>query len=358
MLPPKHFSATVDLPEELLGRYNNVFMLRNLFQDPAFLTAELEAAERKAVQELPRLAEDKREIECFAPGELTEEALRLRFKEGIRPMVIRGFAKDHACVQKWTPEYFLERYGEFKVWYSSTEKLWEDGARLADCIRDTLSGDKSRTYVENLSDIFNAFPELHEQVGIERIGTFLSGIASYHKIAQLFIGGPGTGASFHCANELNCFLNIYGQKRWTFVHPKYSAAMYSTNFNKGIFVGSFVKHRAPKGFIEAKQPLYNRIPKLEIVLQPGDMLINPPWWWHAVDNLGAATIAVASRWRILTEYARQNPLYDFVQSFREERLTLDGKEMDETDVVVPDRELRKKYVSYEQMGWREGASNA
>src|SRR5690606_16551383 len=126
---------------------------------------------------------------------------------------------------------------------------------------------------------------------------------------------------------LNCFINIYGQKEWTFVHPKYSAAMYSSIFNKGIFVGSLVKHNAPVGFLEKNQPLYNRIPKLRIVLQPGDMLINPPWWWHAINNLPPASIAIASRWKIQMPYQRQNPVYDFVQSFREERLTLEGKKM-------------------------------
>lgn len=351
-----HFSEGVDLPRASVRRYNDAFLLRNLFQAPDLFKAEVHEYEHDLAQVLPPLEQDKGAVDCYGPGEFEPSDLVRLFREGMRPVVLRGFAKEHPATKHWTPEFFLETYGSFKLWYSSTEHLWvEDGACLGDMIRNTLAGDKTRTYVENLSDIFNRYPELHDQLELDRVAQFLSGIASYHRIAQLFIGGPGTGAAFHCANELNCFFNIYGQKKWTFVHPKYAAAMYSTIFNKGIFVGSLVKHNAPRGFLEAKQPLYNRIPKLEVVLEPGDMLINPPWWWHAVNNLGRATIAVATRWRILADYTHQNPLFDFVQSFREERLTLDGKDMADSDVVVPDRELRKKYVSYAQMGWRDAS---
>jgi hypothetical protein len=351
-------AESVDLPPEVVRLYEKVFLLRNLFQDTALFKDQVKQTERQAAKEVPALRDDKREVDCFEPGSLDSGDLARLFREGLRPVVIRGFAKEHPCVRHWTPEFFLEKYGHFQMWYSDTEQFFVEGVLLSDCINSTLRGEKSRTYVENLSDIFNEFPELHDQIGLDKVGAYLEGLASYHKIAQLFIGGPGTGASFHCANELNCFINIYGQKRWTFVHPKYASAMYTTNFNKGIFVGSLVKHRAPRGFLEAKQPLYNRVPKLQVVLDPGDLLINPPWWWHAVDNLGRASIAVATRWRILTPYARQNPLYDLVQSFRTERLTLDGKEMSESDVVVPDRELRKKYVSYQQMGWQDDGSEA
>jgi hypothetical protein len=39
-------------------------------------------------------------------------------------------------------------------------------------------------------------------------------------------------------------------------------------------------------------------------------------------------------------------------------LTLDGKYMADSDVVVPDSELRKKYVTYEQMGWQDDEDQA
>lgn len=352
MSQPVPFYESVDMPAEPMARYAHMFFIRNFFQKPELFADEMKALEQELVAALPPLEHDIEPIETYAAGEIDHHDLKAIFKDKVRPLVIKGYAKDHACVQQWTPEYFKQHYGDFKVFYTSTENLVnDDGTRLADFIDGVLAGNKSRAYIENLSDIFNTFPELHRQAGLDRVRDFLGDFASYHRIAQLFIGGPGTGAVFHCANELNCFLNIYGQKQWTFVHPKYSAAMYSTNFNKGFFVGSFVKHNAPRGFLEAEYPLYNRIPKLRITLDPGDMLVNPPWWWHAVNNVTPSTIAVASRWEILTENARQNLPFDFVQSFRKERLTLAGKKLAPTDIVVPDTEIRKNYITYKQMGW-------
>lgn len=347
-----HFHDSVNVPPEHQQSYQQLFFLRNFFQKPDLFRQHSIESEAEVAATLPPLEDSYGEIECYQPGELTSEKLQAIYANDIRPIVIRGFAKEHGCTKKWTPEYFKDNFGDFKLWYSSTEKLVEDQSfTLSEYIEHVLSGDIGRAYLENLSDIFNTHPELHHDIGLNKVGELLDGFASYHKIAQLFIGGAGTGAVFHCANELNCFLNIYGQKEWTFVHPKYSSLMYSSMFNKGIFVGSLVKHKAPVKFLEANQPLYNRIPKLRIVLEPGDMLINPPWWWHAINNKPPVSIAVASRWNIQTPCQQQNPLFNFMQSFREERLTLDGKKLAKTDVVVPDSELRKKYVSYKEMGW-------
>jgi len=345
----------VDLPEKGRQEYERIFFLRNFFLKPELFHNELKRLELNMAAELPPLESGYSAIETYAAGDFSWQQLAQIYAEDIRPIVIKGFASSFPCTKLWTPEYFRDNYGDFPLWYSTTEKLCEeDGTSLHDYVSAVLNGDVSRAYLENLSDIFNAYPILHQQIGIDRIDQFLGDFASYHKIAQLFIGGPGTGAVYHCANELNCFLNIHGRKEWIFVHPKYSAAMYSSNFNKGIFVGSFVKHNAPIKYLEEHQPLYNRIPKLRIVLEPGDMLINPPWWWHAINNQPPVSIAVASRWKIEMPYQHQNPLYEFVQSQREERLTLEGKQMSAHDVVVPDSELRKKYVSYEDMGWGGG----
>jgi len=342
----------INLPGDLVRKYEEVFLLRNLLQDPRLFEDELELERARAKSQLLALDEPVHPVEVYATEAFTTERIEEILRNDIRPIVVRGFASEHDCVKLWTPALFKREYGDFQVWYSSTEQLVNSGLSLSECIDNTLSGQMNRAYIENLSDIFNRYPELYHQVGIEHLEDTLGDTAGFHKIVQLFIGGPGTGAAYHCANELNCFLNIYGRKKWTLVHPKYSAAMYSSIFNNGIFVGSFVKHNAPVRYLEATFPLYNRVPRVEVVLEPGDMLINPPWWWHAINNLGDATIAVASRWEIRVDYQRQNPLYDLVQSMREVRLGLEGKRLEPTNVVVPDSELRHKYVSYEAMGWR------
>ena len=44
-------------------------------------------------------------------------------------------------------------------------------------------------------------------------------------------------------------------------------------------------------------------------LNPGDVLINPSWWWHAVKNVTDETIGCATRW--LVPMRNSNPLYTF-----------------------------------------------
>jgi hypothetical protein len=349
----KKFYESVDIPKEFSKGYDRIFYLRNLFQDPELFKDEMAELEKNLVDSLPILEEPEQEIETYEAGELSQGDLMKLYKEDIRPIVIRGYGKDHDSVKKWTPDFFKENYGDYKIFFTSTEKIVNDlGTNLSDFVDQIISGSKNRAYIENMSDIFNHYPELHDHLGVQKVENYLEGYANYHRIAQLFFGGLGTGAVYHCANELNCFFNIYGRKKWSFVHPKYSVAMGTTLMNKGYFVGSFVKHRSPKGFIEANTPLYNRIPKLSIVLEPGDVLFNPPWWWHAIDNQTPATIAVATRWEIQNEYIRQNPCFDLVQSMRTERLSSYGNDIGDSQVVISDKKLRKNYVSYEKMGWK------
>ena len=122
--------------------------------------------------------------------------------------------------------------------------------------------------------------------------------------------------------------------------------------NNGIFVGSPVKHRANKRFLAHEYPLYNAIPKLKIILEPGDLLINPPWWWHAINNKTDVTISVATRWAITQNYHRQNPTFDLIQDLT---ATESWRQMSESlakDLcVVPDDKNRKSYREYDRMGF-------
>ena len=348
------FYDSVKIPKESIQLYERIFFLRNLYQNPELFSEALRAEEEKLTEALPVLEQQHQDIETYPAESLSLGDLKRMYSEDIRPIVLKGYAKNNDCVRLWSPEFFKAHYGDYKIFYTSTEKIInEDGGILSDFIDQVLAGSKNRAYIENMSDIFNDFPELHDHLGLEKIDTYLDDYASYHRIAQLFIGGLSTGAVYHCANELNCFLNIYGQKKWTFVHPSYSIAMGTSLMNKGYFVGSFVKHRSPQGYIEAHTPLYNRVPKLSIVLEPGDLLLNPPWWWHAIDNITPVTIAVATRWQIEVDYIRQAPNYEFVQSLRTDRLSRFRNSVPDDKVVISDKNLRRNYVSYEKMGWKD-----
>jgi len=348
-----NFYESVEVPTRQAQRFSHIFFLRNFFQAPELFENEFQELEHELKELLPVLDPVEAHVEQYQPGEMPLSAIKDLLATAVRPIVFRKLGAEHECVQKWRPEMFKEQYGDFPIFYTSTESIVNDNkTRLADFVDQVLSGNVNRGYIENLSDIFNEFPQLHDELGLDRIAEHFKGFATYHQIAQLFFGGRGTGAAFHCANELNCFFNIYGQKHWTFVHPRYGFAMYPSLMNRGYFIGSFVKANAPAGFIEANFPLYNRVPRLAVTLEPGDILINPPWWWHTVKNVSPSTIAVATRWGLKHRYRSQAPVCDFVQSMRVDTWTAFDEDFLKTVVVVPDARVRKNYVSYEQMGWK------
>ena len=343
-----------EIPESLLHRFERMTMVRNFFQKNELFKDEFLEMEKELLELLPALDEDEQEIENYPDDEYPRDILESLCQEGFRPVVIRGFAKESASVRNWSPSYFKENYGAYRIFYTSTEKIInDDGLTMGEFIDGVLAGNTNRAYIENMSDIFNAHPELHEQLPISKIAALLKDYA-YYQNTQIFIGGRGTGASLHAANELNVFINVHGQKRWHFIHPKYSICLYTTLQNQGIFVGSPVKHRAPKRFLEKEFPLYNRIPKQTITLEPGDILLNPPWWWHAIDNLTETTIGIATRWPLIKNYRKQNPILgDFIQSWHptREKWCEIANNRPNGQTAIPDKYFRKKYNSYESMGF-------
>ena len=62
-------------------------------------------------------------------------------------------------------------------------------------------------------------------------------------------------------------------------------------------------------------PLYRYCPRYTVELEPGDMLLNPPWWYHAVQNLSETTVGVSTRWLgpFFSPRKNTNHLYTFLQ---------------------------------------------
>lgn len=228
------------------------------------------------------------------------------------PIVLEGFGEASEAFSSWTPDFFKENYGDFKlpVDYSyqlSQEKGFLSLAEYVDFIRsDDI--DVSKRYVQNVADLFLTCPELEEQLPIDIIRKDLLDNHPLFYI-HLFLGGPGTGTDYHCANGVNFFVNIYGQKEWFFVNSAHSPWMYGMVHVPGAFGFSPVKFEQTPAEQFEQCPLYSCVPIFKTCLNPGDVLINPSWWWHAVRNVTDETIGCATRW--LVPMRKSNPLYTF-----------------------------------------------
>lgn len=113
---------------------------------------------------------------------------------------------------------------------------------------------------------------------------------------EMFVAGPGTGSAFHCAVGGNFFYMVCGRKRWILIDPQDSFAMYPTigrTMRSAIFCSPINSDQYETEQKE-RYPLYDKIAKYSVTLEPGEILFIPSLWWHEVRNLEPA-VGVPSR---------------------------------------------------------------
>ncbi len=247
--------------------------------------------ERDRIHDVPRL-----------PASACTPDMLASVIRGGMPTVLEGAAAASFAVRTWTPDWLAAQYGDLHL------PLWREHSAqrdrtLSDCI-DQMSrtdGDEA-VQINNVCGLFTQHPETLEHLPLRPFASRLRPLR-YHG-ANLFICRDGQGSKYHCANELNLFFQVHGEKEWHFVHPRHSAQM-APLFTQ------------PKGnYFECKVPFGQEpagIPIGRALLRPGDVLINPPWWWHWVRNRGL-TIGVATRWRSWRHrFGTANPTFSALQ---------------------------------------------
>ena len=96
------------------------------------------------------------------------------------------------------------------------------------------------------------------------------------------------------------------------MHPKHTFWMYGLLHKTGGYGDSPIDHNRPAKEQSDRFPLFEQVPVYSARLGPGDVLINPPWWWHAINNVTGATIGCAARW--LPHVIRDaNPVFSLAQ---------------------------------------------
>jgi hypothetical protein len=123
-------------------------------------------------------------------------------------------------------------------------------------------------------------------------------------LAKMYVGAAGTSTSFHCAGVSNLYVQAYGRKKWILIGPEYTPFMYP-GASRGINWQSRVDFREPD---HGSCALYQFVDRYETVLEPGDVLWNPPFVWHGVTNV-TESIAVSLWWVNVTRSFSNNFLF-------------------------------------------------
>ena len=212
------------------------------------------------------------------------------------PLVIKGLIKDFPCVKKWNIEYLKKYCGKYlvkgftKANGNDILKDQFDNVKVLENVKFANACDMiengEQIYINNFHSIFIDCDILQKDLDLDKLNKITN--IDYADTSQLFFGPRGTGTTLHCAMKSNIFYNVKGKKKWTFIDPKYSPYLSAVLSNNGIFVVSKLNYFKDKSILR-------NIPKFEYILDEGDVLFNPSWWWHCVENLSEYTIGVANR---------------------------------------------------------------
>lgn len=290
------------LKDQFLWKTEEETIHRNIIERVATQYKRLNLNESSIISQVP----------TFKWSDIDKETFFKEYVQKGAPVIIKGFPSKAAKV--WSPDYFAANYGDHKIDVINTSAVQSISSTMSDFVRLSAAGEP--LYLRSLSDIFDKHPELVDDVGFHTFDDYMRG---QYMTSQIFMGNGkvGSGTSYHCANFNNLFFQIAGRKKWTFVDPHYEAFMYPMFNALSMDVASFVTTVAlAQPEVMAKYfPLYALAPKLTAVLEPGDVLMNPPWNWHMVENVDSSSIGVATRWFLPPGHQYQNSVHSTLQFF-------------------------------------------
>ena len=239
------------------------------------------------------------EIPTIDANDLTDEKF-IELSNNYRdPVLIKGFMKDTDAVIKWNLDYFCNIIGDFKMnTIKYTDKLELKNMSFTDFAKKIDTDD---IYINNNHTILAEFPQLFDDIKpkFELLLKTLKSCNLYSvHIANMFIGYNNdskkcTGSSMHCGGSGNFFCMLQGRKHWTLIHPKYSCLLKARVAETGIHAQTLFD----MGDIDIdKTPsVFKYLPRYEVVMEPGDVLYNSPWWWHRIRNYDGLSIGMAIR---------------------------------------------------------------
>ncbi len=226
--------------------------------------------------------------------DITNHELNGYIRKGI-PVVLEGKAKDWECVKKWSLDWLYENFCDDKVALfdplnsSSDEVNYEIVETTLKEVLDAIKSEDTSKY-SRFNRLLYDHPELVEDFDWKWLYNMRNRISS-GKTFQVFIGGKGTRTTLHCASEHNLFTQVYGKKHWFLFEPKCDVFLDPPITRSPYFFSRF----DPEDPDFENFPATKYVTTYECMLNPGDVLFNPPNWWHQVTNM-SHSIGVGFRW--------------------------------------------------------------
>jgi hypothetical protein len=203
-----------------------------------------------------------------------------------RPFIATGCIGSWLATQEWTPDYFVERYGDFPV--TASVDLPTQGVPYALSPAEHLLRTSMAEFVRRMDDAPK--PSYLHQLSVKQFPGLQSATAfdallppSSRNINLYFwLGSGGTRSGLHFDRFDNINAQIFGRKSVLLLSPEQSAALYPFDDN------------IEKSQVDPDQPDLDRFPRfsdirpMTAVIEPGELLFIPRLWWHHLRSLEPA----------------------------------------------------------------------
>ena len=214
------------------------------------------------------------------------------------PLVVRGGAKDWECIRKWSLEFFDRQYGDTKL------LSFEDGQEIT--VHGLCESIRNKgTSTMKFHPLIDNDQNLQADANWQWLRSMEAGPAQ-GRLSNLFMTGEGA-TQMHAANVCNFFVQVTGKKIWW---------IYPPSVNKWIQpqprAYHWVSDLVPPPF--NPESLLARLPHYKIELEAGDILYNPPYFWHYVFT-AEPSIALAYKWVNLFHCLKVSPMMTIAPFF-------------------------------------------
>lgn len=223
------------------------------------------------------------------------------------PILFPGAFKESEAVKHWSPNYLASLFGSKEVKVGTApggiHSLDPKTGRLKGGVQSMpfrsfvkkIIADKEEAqslYLQQMC-IQDIMPSLHSDVDLI-IKTFNYATFFY---PDLWLGTKYSFVPLHFDEPNNFLIQIYGKKRFLLFSPMDSKYLYMKPFySQTVHISEIDTNIDPEKLDLSKFPNLENTRPIEIILEAGDVLYIPPYWWHQVQGL-SVNISVTYRWK-------------------------------------------------------------
>jgi Cupin-like domain len=240
---------------------------------------------------------------------LSREEFLEEYYSANRPVILLDLMQTWKALSLWNPEYLKHKCGneiievmtgrETDMQYEQNSQRHKNNMSFGDYVDLVTSTDQSNDFYLVANNHFL------EREGMQWVLNDIEVFPAYLDNKKLagsvffWFGPAGTITPLH-HDAMNIFMaQVYGRKRVILVPSSQTHLVYN---NMGVY--SEVDCDNPDS---QKYPLFQRADKIEVVLEPGEVLFLPVGWWHYVKALDVSITVTFTNFLFPNHYHWRHP---------------------------------------------------